>query len=88
MNAGMPEPVRPTSKKYFHFSQGIFFQLIIMIGRKASPEIAIRIAAKVKGGKEIKAFFIKMKELPQVNDKKMKRIQTSVLLFIQSETFG
>ena len=73
-NAGIKVPKKPESAIHFHSVLEIFLKVENPTKRIITPEIKIRKAPNCIGVKPIKAFFIKIKELPQIMESTIKNV--------------
>ena len=71
-NAGTELPAKATTVSGFHFDQSIFLNCKINTGRNAKPEKLIRRHATCSGANATKPLLIKIKELPQMMERKAK----------------
>jgi hypothetical protein len=81
--AGMPLPIMPTMIRYIRFSFETLFRRIMITGSRITNEKNILKAATWLLLKELRPFFISMKEVPQIIEMKIKSVHCQVF-FVRS----
>ena len=78
-NAGIALPANPTINNGCNCDQSIFLKLKIKNGRNAIPAIPILKLATCIGENANNPFFIKIKEAPQVMERRIKMAKPIVV---------